>query len=80
MAVLGGLQFLMGEVPLLPPEAGSSSHESTGGVDVIQKEAWSFYRTLSGVRLCWELEEPQGPKETRSSRPSSRLGILPHVG
>ena len=29
---------------------------------MIRKEAWSFYRTISGVRLCWELEEPQGPK------------------
>ena len=28
----------------------------------IRKEAWSFYRTSSGVRLCWELEEPKGPK------------------
>jgi len=35
----------------------------TGGPDVIRKEAWSFYRTISGVRLCWELEEPKGPKE-----------------
>ena len=26
------------------------------------KEAWLFYRTSSGVRLCWELEEPKGPK------------------
>ena len=34
----------------------------TGGSDVIRKEAWSFYRTISGVRLCWELEEPKGPK------------------
>ena len=29
---------------------------------MIRKEAWSFYRTISGVRLCWELEEPKGPK------------------
>ena len=34
----------------------------TGGLDVIRKEAWPFYRTSSGVRLCWELEEPKGPK------------------
>ena len=34
----------------------------TGGLDVIRKDAWSFYRTISGVRLCWELEEPKGPK------------------
>ena len=24
--------------------------------DVIRKEAWRFYRTISGVRLCWALE------------------------
>ena len=34
----------------------------TGGPDVIRKEAWSFYRTISGVRLYWELEETKGPK------------------
>ena len=47
------------------PEAGSSHTRSilcTGGPGVIRKEAWSFYRTISGVRLCWQLEEPEGPK------------------
>jgi len=34
----------------------------TGGRDVIRKEAWHFYRTSSGVRLCWELVEPKGSK------------------
>ena len=29
---------------------------------MIRQEAWPFYRTISGVRLCWELEEPEGPK------------------
>ena len=29
---------------------------------MIRKEAWPFYRTSSGVCLCWELEEPKGPK------------------
>ena len=29
---------------------------------MIRKEAWSFYRTISGVLLCWELEEPKGLK------------------
>jgi len=33
-----------------------------GGLDVSRKEAWSFCRKQSGVRLCWELEEPKGPK------------------
>ena len=34
----------------------------TGGLDVIRKDAWHFYRKISGVRLCRELEEPKGPK------------------
>ena len=42
----GGVLFLMSEVPL----------------DVIRKEAWPFYRTISGVRLYSVLEEPKGPK------------------
>ena len=33
-----------------------------GWPDVIRKKAWPFCRTISGVRLCWELEEPKGPK------------------
>jgi hypothetical protein len=36
--------------------------EGYGGPDVIRKEEWSFYRTISGVRLYWELEEPKGLK------------------
>ena len=47
------------------PLAGSAATICTGGPDVIRKEAWSFYRKKSGVRLCWELEEPQGPEGTR---------------
>ena len=31
-----------------------------------RKEAWPFYRTISGVRLCWELKEPKGPKGSRT--------------
>jgi len=34
----------------------------TGGADVIRKEAWQSCRISSGVRLCWKLEEPKGPK------------------
>jgi hypothetical protein len=30
--------------------------------DVIRQKAWSFFRTSSGVRLCWELEKPEGSK------------------
>ena len=44
------------------PLAGSAAILCTRGLDVIRKEAWPFYRTIFGVRLCWELEEPQGPK------------------
>ena len=29
---------------------------------MIRKEAWSFYRTTSGLRLYWELEDPKGPQ------------------
>ena len=47
---------------LSPPPLPSLLY--TGGPDVIRKEAWSFYRTISGARLCWELEEPKGPKAT----------------
>jgi len=42
--------------------AGSAATLCTGGLDVIRKEAWPFLKTISGVRLCWELEEPEGPK------------------
>ena len=42
------------------PLAGSTAILCTGGPDVIRKEAWPFYRTISGLRLCWELEEPKG--------------------
>jgi len=46
----------------------------TGWLDVIQEEAWSFYRTSSGVRLCWELEEHKRPKGPLSSAPPSSIG------
>jgi len=42
---------------------------------VIRKEAWSFYGTISGVRLCWELEEPKGPKVLWT-----QAVIAPHKG
>ena len=60
----------MSEVPLygnLSGEQAALAWSRTaasvqGGRYVIRKEAWSFYRTSSGVRLCWELEKPKGPK------------------
>ena len=36
--------------------------QGSGGPDVVRNEAWSFYGTIFGVRLCWELEGPKGPK------------------
>ena len=44
------------------PKGGLQIELCTGGPDVIRKEAWPLYRTISGVRLCWELEEPKGFK------------------
>ena len=29
---------------------------------MIRKQAWPFFRTICGVRLSKELEEPKGPK------------------
>ena len=40
--------------------SGSAAILCSGGPDVIRKEAWPFCRTISGVRLCWDLEEPKG--------------------
>jgi len=50
LASVGALRV---QIPTLP---------SPGGLNVIRKEAWLFCRTNSGVRLCWELEAPNGPK------------------
>ena len=44
---------------------------------MIRKEAWSFYRTISGVRLCWKLEEPKGPE---GSCKQTLLGLVNHLG
>ena len=44
----------------LHPDHLRHPNPRTGGLDVIRKEAWPFCRTISGVRLCWELEEPRG--------------------
>ena len=38
------------------------------GLDVIRKEARPVYRTSSGVRLCWELEEPKGPEGLKNPK------------
>ena len=39
-----------------------SQSSALGGLKVIREEAWLFCRTSSGVRLCWELEGPEGPE------------------
>jgi len=41
---------------------GTKHNSFSGGLDVIRKEVWPFYRTSSGVRLCWEVEDPEGPQ------------------
>ena len=57
--------------------AGSAAILCTGGLDVIRKEAWSFYRAISGVRLCWELEEPKGRRLGEQPAKSPTLpGVL----
>ena len=38
---------------------------------MIRKEAWSFYRTISGVPLCWELEELKDLKDLKDLRDRS---------
>ena len=51
-------------------DAGDEPHVglySTGGPDVIRKEAWPLDRTISAVRLWWELEEPEGVPHVSSS-------------
>ena len=40
----------------------SAIPSAMGSYHVIRKEAGLFCRTSSSVRLCWELEEPKGPK------------------
>ena len=55
------------QVVLVHEPASGHSLDCTGGLDVIRTEAWLVYRTSSGVRLCWELEERQGPKELCST-------------
>ena len=44
--------------------AGSAAILCTGGLNMIRKEAWSFYRTIFGFSLCWELKEPLSCRES----------------
>ena len=57
------------------PLAGSVAILCAGGLDAIRKEAWPFYRTISGVRLCWELEEP---KTTKERDPKAKCFLCSH--
>ena len=79
--LLSGLMYIRGLsqcmyfVPLIPlhpyvPFCRDPLYR--GGLDVNRKEAWPFYRTSSGVRLCWELEEPKGPKHTHTDSSPAR--------
>ena len=40
---------------------------------MIQKEAWSFYKIISGVRQYWELEEPKGLEGPKGLADESHL-------
>jgi len=71
----GALVLTTSSLPVLQiqcPQNGSKNIPIlfTGGLDLIRKEAWLFYRTSSGVRLCWEFEEAKGPQG-----PHSLIGI-----
>ena len=44
------------------PSTGSAAILCIGGLDVIRKEAWPFYRTISGVRLHWALAYTYGER------------------
>ena len=46
----------------------AASRRERHSEDVIRKEACFFERTIFGVRLCWELEEPKGPKKAAAAR------------
>ncbi|KAJ1465568.1 hypothetical protein T484DRAFT_1922600, partial [Baffinella frigidus] len=66
----------LGEVVGVEREEPSPGERAgTGGLDVIRKEARPLYRTSSGVRLCWELEEPKGPKEPGRARGRVSSGV-----
>ena len=56
---------------------GRVDGSETGGLDVIRKKAWSFYKTIFGVRLCWELEEPKRPKAPFVERKALLGGHIP---
>ena len=50
-----------------------------GGLGVIRKEARPFYRTISGVRLCLELEEPNLLPLAARREPSALEGWILEV-
>ena len=45
--------------------ASAGAQLKQGSVALLRTEASLFYRTISGVRLRWELEEAEGPKKAR---------------
>ena len=51
--------------------AGSAEILCTGRLDVIRKEAWPFFRAISGVRLYRVLEESKAPKGSTEQFPVS---------
>ena len=47
---------------------------------MIRKESWPFYRTKSGVRLCWELEKLKGPKGPAKEEKTQGVLVRGHAG
>jgi len=65
------------------PLAGSAAILCTGGPDVIRKEAWPFYTTISGVRLnigCSKNLEDLNPDHLRRMCASSCLSFRTRWG
>ena len=44
------------------PEASGASVSPEAGLPAQRRP---FFRTIFGVRLCWQLEEPEGPERPR---------------
>ena len=72
------MRRLEGGHMLLDTPVPSFDHERNSWSRVIRKEAWSFCRTIAGVRLCWELEEPKGHKGAVDLTALGRVGVVLH--
>ena len=62
--------------PCASPRIDRWSHQRC----VSRKDAWPFYGTIAGVRLCWELEEPEGPKGSQEKKKGTRPSCMGRSG